>query len=138
MNRHHICIFPYFRKYTTPQTVHENCFKRKNQCIIAQLYHSYRYFVPAMCFTPPKSVIRSIKSFPEQIMGLNIFCKSLKRPTKGTLTEKRWFLEYPLGYSSRVQIWYPLGYSGVPLVRELWSTLCMVLQSTPNGTSEFL
>ena len=50
MNRHHICIFPYFRKYATPQTVHENCLKRKNQCIIAQLYHSHRYFVPAMCF----------------------------------------------------------------------------------------
>ena len=55
-----------------------------------------------------------------------------------TLKEKRWFLEYPLGYSSRVQIWYPLGYSGVPFVRVLWSTIDMVLQSSPNGTSEFL
>ena len=37
------------------------------------------------CDFPPQLVIRSIKTLPEQIMGLNLFCKTLKRPTNGIL-----------------------------------------------------
>ena len=43
--------------------------------------------------SPPKLVVRSIKTLPGQIMGLNIFWKSLKGPTQGTLHKKPLSLE---------------------------------------------
>ena len=48
------------------------------------------------CDSPPRLVIRSIKTLSEPIMGLNIFCKTLKRPTKGILQIKTSIVLVPL------------------------------------------
>ena len=39
------------------------------------------------CDSPPQLVISSMKTLPEQMMGLNIVCKTLKRPKKGPSKE---------------------------------------------------